>query len=287
VAEIYISTGAFKTGDLAAILACCAEQGIHQLELGSGLPYADNHLALVRQYHQRPMRYLIHNYFPPSRRPFVLNLASIDPETLSRSRDHCRRALDLAAELEIPFYSVHAGSAMHARPEELGRPLTHRAHPDIQRAYGLFVESLAMLCAYAGARGVRLLVENHVVAPFNLVEGRNTFLFATTAEQVLTLMRDVSSPHLGLLVDVGHVNVTAHSLGFDRAAFIEQVAPHIEAFHLSANDGLVDQNIAFTSEAWFLDCLRDFPEATITIESYQLDLDEIRACREAVLECLA
>jgi sugar phosphate isomerase/epimerase len=287
VGDLYISTGAFQTRDLGEILACCVVQGIESLELGSGLPYAEHHLALVRQYHQRPMRYLIHNYFPPPQRPFVLNLASTDPETLTRSRDHARRAIDLATELSVPCYSVHAGSAMHAAPEDLGRPLSHRAHPDVQRAYALFVESLSALAAYGASRGVRLLVENHVVAPFNLVDGRNTFLFASTAEQILALMRDVASPTLGMLVDVGHVNVTAQSLGFDRDRFIERIAPHVEAFHLSDNDGTVDDNMPFTREVWFLKWLREFPQATITIESYHLELEQIRACREAVLEHVA
>lgn len=283
---IYVSTGTFTIPDVATILETCVEHGIHHLELSSGTRFVDGMLDAVRRRHARPLAYLVHNYFPPHARPFVLNLGALDDTIRARSLEHCRCAIDLAAELGAPFYSVHAGSAMNARPEELGKPLAHRAHRDVDRAYAVFVENVQSLAEYAGAKGLGLLVENHVVAPFNLIDGKNRFLFASTAEEMLRLVDDVRSKHLGLLLDVGHLNVTAASLGFDRLKCIEAVAPHVRAFHLSENDGTADQNLAITPDSWFLDVLRDFRDTIAVIESYHLEPPAIQACLAAVEQAL-
>lgn len=283
---IYVSTGAFKTPDVGAILDACVEHGIHRLELSSGTRFVDGMLGPVRRRHGRPLTYLVHNYFPPHARPFVLNLAALDDTARARSLEHCRAAIDLAAELGSPFYSVHAGSAMNARPEELGKPLAHRAHREVDRAYAAFVENVKGLAEHAGRKGLKLLVENHVVAPFNLIDGQNRFLFASAAEEMLRFVDDVRSEHLGLLLDVGHLNVTAASLGFDRLKCIEAVAPHVKAFHLSENDGTADQNLAVRPDSWFLGVLRDFRDTIAVIESYRLEPAEIHACVAAVERAL-
>lgn len=285
--RVYISTGAFKTRELAPILQSCLEHGIHDLELSSGTQFQEGLRDVVLRYHREPMRYLVHNYFPPHRDPFVLNLAATQEATLRRSREHCQAAIALAAEVGAPFYSVHAGAAMHARPEDLGRPQTHLVHQEVDKAYEIFVESAAMLARCAASKGLGLLIENHVVAPFNLIEGENRFLFASTAKDILRFIADVGEPALGILLDVGHLKVTAASLGFDARRLIEEVAPHIRAFHLSDNDGKSDQNLAFGAEAWFMDFLPDFPEATQIIEAYRLEPQEIRACQDAVLAAVA
>lgn len=284
--QVYISTGAFKTRELRPILETCLHNGIHHLELSSGTRFEEGMLDIVLQYHRRPTQYLVHNYFPPNRDPFVLNLASTNEYTLQRSRDHCRTAIALAAELGAPYYSVHAGAAMHARPEDLGRPQTHLIHKDVQKAYETFVDSVALLSRYAASKGLRLLVENHVVAPFNLIDGENRFLFASTAEDILRFLTDIGDSALGILLDVGHLKVTAASLGFDPCELVDQVAPYVRAFHLSDNDGRSDQNLSFGRDAWFMNLLPDFPEATYIIEAYRLEPSDILVCQEAVLEAV-
>ena len=280
--ETYVSTGAFRTRDLPEILEAAAGAGLHRLELSSGVAFRPDLRDGVRRYLGRPHRYLVHNYFPPPETPFVLNLASNDPETLARSRAHCEGALDLAAEVGAPFYSVHSGFALHATPEQLGRPLGAAPTFPYEEAYAIFVESVRHLAAYGAGRGVRFLVENNVVAPFNLARGENRWLLMAEAGELLRLARDVASANLGFLVDVGHVNVSARSLGFDRRAFVEAVAGHVAAFHLSDNDGAADDNRPFDTAAWFVPLLRELPGAAVVIEAYRLELAQIRACAAVV-----
>ena len=157
------------------------------------------------------MAYLVHNYFPPHEEPFVLNLAAGDPEALERSRAHCRAAMDLTVELGAGFFSVHAGFAFTAAPDDLGKVLTHGPRGSLEQAQRTFVESLRILCADGAARGVAILMENNVVAPFNLVNGKNRLCLCTTDTEILETLAEVDAPNLGLLVDVGHLHVSANA----------------------------------------------------------------------------
>ena len=227
----FVSSGAFKSRSVKEIVGWALDTGIHHIELGSGTQWVADFLSPVRATAGRPIRYLFHNYFPPHQTPFVLNLAAADPETLTRSREHCRLAVDLSAELEGAFFSVHAGFAFAARPEQLGQNLTKTPRVSLEKAHGIFVASLRDLCAYAARKNIRIAVENNVIAPFNLVGGKNRLGLCASAEDILRTYREVGCSNLGFLIDVGHLKVTANSLGFDMHRFLDDVASHVLAFH--------------------------------------------------------
>lgn len=274
----YISSGAFKTNSVPEIIACALEAGLHHIELGSGTSWAPALPALIRDTSQGGLHYLIHNYFPPHAKPFVLNLAASDPAILALSLAHCQQAVDLSVELGSKFFSVHAGFAFAAKPDDLGKDLTGVPRFPLEQAHRTFVKSLRHLCAYSMERGVRFVVENNVIAPFNLVGGKNRLGLCATAEDILQTYLDVGSHNLGFLIDVGHLKVTANALGFDAHAFLDRVGPYVVAFHLSDNDGSADQNLPFSEDAWFLPRLTEFPRAVMILEAYRLQLAQIRAC---------
>ena len=59
--------------------------------------------------------------------------------------------------------------------------------------------------------------------------------------------------------------------------FLDDVASHVLAFHLSDNDGTADQNRPFDERAWFIPWLGDFSNAVMVLEAYNLEISEIRA----------
>jgi sugar phosphate isomerase/epimerase len=279
---VFVSTTAFTPNDLDHVLATCERHRIDALELSTMSRYD---LALLGST-AYPSRYLVHNYFPAPATPFVLNLASQNPETLSRSREHCRAAIDLSARLGGSVYAAHAGYLADIPVAVLGRPdaqsqLSESGFSDYGRAYATLVESAAELAAYGRARNVRFLIENHVLAAGAGSAGRR-LLSMVAADELVALASAVDDPGFGVLVDVGHVNVSASTLGFDRHAFIDAVAPHVAALHLSDNDGVVDSNDPFDGDAWFLPRLRDFPEAAVTVELAPVGIERMLAVRDVV-----
>lgn len=278
--SIYASSGAFLSRELAPLLDEAAAAGVRQIELSSGVAWGPDNLDVVRRNRHR-FRFLVHNYFPPPEQPFVLNLASSDPEIWARSLEHCRGAMDLAHELESDLFTVHAGFAIEPKVAELGRPINGEAG-DIEVAYGIFRDSVGELVAYGEGRGVRLAIENNVVAPFNLRQGRNAFLLMATAGEIDRLARDIPSPRLGFLIDSGHLNVSARTLGFDREDFLRSVGPRVFGWHLSDNDGTADSNRPFGRDAWFLPWVAKIPGEMVVIEAYRLAPHQLEGCIAAV-----
>jgi sugar phosphate isomerase/epimerase len=273
--EVYISTGAFRFKELAEIIEFSVNHGIDRIELSSGVAYEPNLLDQVRATNQTQLTYLVHNYFPPPEQPFLLNLASSDPQIQKLSVDFCRKAIDLSSELGSPFYSVHSGFAFDMPPDLLGKPGAQRhipksAYIPYNEAYDVFKENIIGLAKHARSNGVRLLIENNVVSPAYMTEHNDKTLLMASADEITQLITDVDDSTLGVLVDVGHVNVTAHALGFRREEFVEALAPHIGAFHLSDNDGQTDQNLSFGQDVWFFSLLRRFSHVPMVVEAYDL-----------------
>lgn len=276
----YISSGAFAGCDIAAILERCDATGVTKLELGSGLRCSEAELRDLERRREAGMMFLPHNYFPAPEKPFVLNLASADSEILCRSMDHCKRGIEIATRLGSPFFSVHAGFMLNLEPSDLGKPTALQARlngVNVNRmaAMDQFCENVYILADLAQSSGVDLLIENNVVSLSAIRDDGENGLLLADANEISQFFSDTNHPALGLLVDVGHVNVSATALGFDRANFMEKVSPYLRAFHLSSNDGQHDSNKFFHSSDWFASWLPMFQDTARIIEVYAMTNDEL------------
>lgn len=273
--NIYLSTGAFKTSNLAEILEVCEVLDFHNLELSSGLPWSERLTDDIKSA-SMSCNLLVHNYFPPPRVPFVLNLAAKNAQVLKLSLEHCQGAIDLCSEVNSPFYSVHSGFAFDVDASMLGKNLSSAARYPLEEANKIFIESLQSLCEYGTKRNVRVAIENNVVAPMNLIDGKNLLLLGATAEELLEIHEKVKSESFGFLIDVGHLKVTAYALRFDKEQFLRQVKDHIIAFHLNDNDCQSDSNQVFDEQAWFISELHHYPDHPKVIESYRLEIEQLK-----------
>lgn len=277
-----LSSCCFPGRSFLGAIASCREMGVEILELSAT---DDFDLASLPD-PALPPRLLAHNYFSKVHGDPILNLAA--PPGLSRdtSMAYYKLAIDLSASLHAPFYSVHAGFGLDMPSDWLGRPEIQAKVPvdnlpDPDEIFAALLTNTLDLAAYAFSQGIRLLVENHVVSPANGPTGTR-LLPMTRAEELLNLLEAVNNPALGLLVDVGHLKVSAETLGFDPHLFLDLVAPHTVALHLSDNDGQRDSHSSFGSDAWFLPRLRDFSEAAVIVEIVPDNPSTLLAVRDLV-----
>ena len=280
--RIFVSSSVFEAKTVPAVVEECGRRGLTCLELTSSFPYYAGVRQDVVAAKEGGMQLLVHNYFPPPPQGFVLNLASADPQIHRRSIEHCREALVLSAEIGAPFFSVHAGLSVDPSPSELGRrlaPAARRAKADAKK---VFFDTVALVCETAEACGVDLLIENNVVSRRNFVEGRNEVLLGVTGDDFEELFEVVPRRRLGMLLDVGHLNVSARTIGMDRLKTIEQVRASVRALHLSDNDGETDDNRPFDRSAWFVPHLATFSHAFFVIETRPLEPPALAACLRIV-----
>lgn len=253
---IYVSTGGRR--DVAADVTAAEylANGIAAVELSGGLSRPDLCEALEALKRSAPeASFQVHNYFPPPQVPFVLNLASLDPQVMKLSRAHVERAVRLGRALGCPRYSFHAGFLVDPKVSELGQRIRQRALYPRAQALDLFIDTVRSLAAWAESEGAQLLIENNVLSARNLAEfGENPLLMVEQAE-ILTVLREMPR-NVGLLLDVAHLKVSAATLGFDAAAVLRDLTPWIRAYHLSDNDGTADSNEPVRADSWFWPFLR-------------------------------
>lgn len=280
--NVYVSTTSFIDKDLNSIFELCKLYDLPGIELSKVTDFSYDTLLKGLNVFQ----FLVHNYFPPPPVPFLLNLTSQDESILAQSRDLCYRAIDLSQELGGNLYAAHAGFGIDIPPSILGNPVEQAQFIEkhgisTHNVYEKLVESTLLLCDYGQSRGVKFLIENHVLSVNNGSVGKS-LLPMVDSQDLLQLAIDVNHPNFGILVDMGHLNVSANTLGLNRHKFIDDIAPFIGAFHLSGNNGVHDSHEMFDNSAWFIQRLKDFPDVAITIELDSAPIDSIRRTFELV-----
>lgn len=273
---LYVSSGAFRSPTIAAVVDDALRLGITHVELSSGLAHAPTMEQDIRRGMSQGLAFLVHNYFPAPADPMVLNLTAADPADLAWSIAHCKRAIDLSEMVGGGFYSLHSGYVAALKAHQLGKPDAQAEafkHAAIDRdtAYELMIRSVREVADYAAGKGKSLLLENNVISPVYLAKAPANPLLMTDAGEILRFMKDVERPNVGFLIDTGHTKVSGTALGYDPHAFMDAVAPYVRALHLSDNDGREDQNLPFDENAWFYPRLKDFKHVPWVLEAYKLE----------------
>lgn len=245
---IFISTGGIKDKTAVDIASEYKSSGIYAIELSGG-QYSDNQLERLKKMTEEVV-FQVHNYFPPPKNPFVLNLASLDEAVAKKSMEHIRTAITWCIELNRPKYSFHAGFLVDPSVNELGKKIKTRNIFDRKKSFSAFVDRVCQLAIEAEREGVELLIENNVVSKANYESfGEDVFLLGRY-EEAEELMRSTPD-NVGLLIDVAHLKVSAMTLGFDPKIMLNVCDPWIRAYHLSDNDGFSDSNEPVSKDSWF------------------------------------
>ena len=77
--KIFISSSAISSKNVEDNITFLAKNGITNIELSGGCSYSSNILnKLIILKKKYKLEYLVHNYFPPPKDNFVLNIGSCD-----------------------------------------------------------------------------------------------------------------------------------------------------------------------------------------------------------------
>ena len=243
---------------------------IRDIELGSTHEPVNNiETTLLKFQDKYRCRFLVHNYFPPSQEPFVLNLASQNPQLLERSRAFVRNSIDFCASLSIPIYTIHPGFMVDFDPPvrggfvKLQSPKQNGEKANFEKAFEIWVESLIGLIEYAQEQDVQLIIENMYNS-----EGQS-YALMSCPEDFRRLISELSTVKPLLLIDLGHLKVAANWDEFDYLSLIDEVAPYIQIFHLHDNDGIADIHQPVRSDSWALEILRrtEFAKLPVVVEA--------------------
>lgn len=291
--EIYISTSAFQQ-DILEESWDAAPYGIRKIEFSGGKHsgYERAVKGIERLLGVGVTNVLIHNYFPIPEESFVLNFASGNPAILEQSFSLARRALSLCSRFGIPYYSFHPGYLADGYEKRDGHfGFSSGVFAPYHQALSRFRESADRLLEMASAQGVGIAVENLFPAPGNVQTSLNCSM--EEVEEILCTVPE----EVGLLLDLGHLNVTAHYLGIDRQGFVDllraRFSRRIVELHLSGNNGLQDEHLPNPPGDWQLEALKGFAlcpgwdgrGVNVTLEARRLDPNTLRATKARIETC--
>jgi len=251
---IYISTGGFNKKSVIDVIQLLSKNNIKAFELSGGI-FTDN-LESKLKILSNKFEFIVHNYFPPPKKPFVLNLASLNENIYQESVNHIKQSIKLASSIKSPFYSFHAGFLIDPKVKELGKTIKSNNLYDRDKSLERFIYSIKFLSKYASKYKIKLLVENNVITKSNLSKFESNPLLMTDIKNTGEIVKNFDE-NLFFLVDVAHLKVSANTLNFDAREYLEIFKDKIGGYHLSDNNGLVDSNKEISKSSWFWPHLRN------------------------------
>ena len=250
---IYVSTGLNKKNFTSKTINIFLKNNITNIELSSG--FYEKNINKKITVKEKKINYLIHNYFPVPKNGFVFNLSSNDKSIRNKSINLAIKAIQLSKKINADYYSFHGGFLIDPDINTLGEALETKILISKKDGVKNFINSVQILSAEAKKQGLFLLIENNVLTRDNLLKyKKNPLLFVETNE-VISIMKKLPS-NIGILLDVGHLNVSSKTLNFCKYEFIKKCNFWIKGYHLSENNGIYDQNEPVKKNSWFWKILK-------------------------------
>ena len=267
---IYVSTSCLKNPtNVSKVLDEYQKGDIENVELGS--VHSSFDIRILKKY---DFNFLIHNYFPPPKNPFNLNLSSQNSVIRLKSIQLAKNAIDLCRKINSPIYTFHAGFTTD--PKKLGKPFAKENISSRSKALPTFIESVEELIDFSKNLGIKIAFEPNVVQEFNLVRNRNELLLLADYDEIELFYKFFKKNEIGLLLDLGHTAVTSHWLNFNKDDFVTKCKDLTLAVHVSNNNGKKDQHKGLTKRCWQYSKLKLFKKNPIILETMNLSLEQIK-----------
>lgn len=282
--EIFVSTGTAQ-GKALSIARELFMNGFNKIELSGG-DHDKSWLEKMQVLSSLGAEIALHNYFPPPPNAFVLNLGHWNDETRGLSKEMAKTALKVSNSLGAKRYAVHAPFAVDLQAKYLGQAIPYHQIKPRELVEEIFLDSIRELRVESEKQGVGLYIENSPLSLENLNSLGEGAILGVTARQITSL---AEKANVGVLVDFGHLNASANSLGLSKLKEAETMLDYSDYVHLSENNGLEDQHLNFGEEAWFIPILRKHKTkiAAATLETGIATLDQVRQSQLQVQEAFS
>ena len=277
---IFISTSCFiQRSSVISVLKEYAKQGIKNIELGASHKYEEGIIEFLKDYRKKyGAEFTLHGYFPPQKDSLIVNFASQNEASREKSIAHVKNMIDLSKELGAKLCGFHAGFLVDTK--QLGQKLDKAKRFDYEKGYGTFLSSVKEVCNYASIKSVKIAFEPNVVSSYNVIDGKNELLLMCEIKEIKRFYHDLEMSgikNLGMILDLGHLKVTANNLKYDPVEFIETFKNNVLEIHIHDNDGFLDKHLQLKKDSWALKMLKKVASKKIivTLEAEKLDLEKI------------
>jgi len=253
----YISSSCSSQKRLSDVLNELIDIGFRRIALTGDVEYSEDIKESVLRYREAyHLDIILHNYFAFQPEAFVLNLASGDPEIQDKTLKHIKECVELLTKLGKNLYSLHPGLMNDLQPVLSG---------------GYFIKSNDRVNSredfYHMVDRVmdEIVVGDFRIAVENLHPKSDTELysFLCTPSDIMEFLKRFNNRHnVGIVLDLGHLNVSSRRLNFDKYEVLDEIfSNHVDRIfelHVSENDGLSDAHGISEIESWQIKCLERY-----------------------------
>ena len=272
---IYISSSSLKEKNIINILEKMRKNKISKIELSGGTKFNKNiENELLNYKNKHNIDLMVHNYFPPPEKDFVVNIGSLNNDVYQCSINHCLRAIKLSKKIKSTKYALHAGFLIDPKVKEigLGKKIKSNVLFDKRKSIERMKEALVILNKEADNQ-VKLYLENNVITKKNLDNFKTNPFLLTDKESFSKLKKDFD---FNILLDLAHLKVSCNSLGLNFEEQANYLFDQTDYVHLSGNNALEDTNHSIFEDKSITQFLekKDLSKKTFTLEVYQ-DISKI------------
>lgn len=272
---IYVSSACLKKSRIEEIIEQFAENGIRNIELSGGTDYYSEIVTDLEKLKKKyDLHYACHAYFPPPKKPFVVNLAACNDDIYQRSIGHYVQCIDVLKYLGCGTLSIHAGFLVEISTDEIGRKLSNKIVYDEGKAYDRFCSAYEYIAGLCKKNKISFYLENNVLSQENYNEfvGCN-YMMMTDYESIMKMRNQLD---FDLLLDLGHLHVSSHTLNLDFSQECEKLCQYVKWYHISENNGISDEHRSLVENSGIL---KEFykmynPMIDVTLETVG-DIEEI------------
>ena len=279
---IYVSSSCFRKKQISEVLDVALKYDFKNIELSGGCHYTESCIEDLLDYKEKyAFNFLVHNYFPPPEKHFILNISSHDKVLRKKSVEFSKESIKISSLLESPIYTIHTGylTDLHLSHDgESFLPDRDSVNANRDIAISSLIESVEILCDYASKFNIKIGLEN--LFPESSTQNFSLMCTLEDMEQILSYFS--SFTNLGILLDLGHAYLSANLLNFNLNFFLNELMKKykkkILEIHLSDNDGKKDIHLVPEHNSWMDQFIanENLTSIPITIESRGSDLESIR-----------
>jgi len=288
--RVFVSTSCIpgKTTYLNAF-EYIAESNIQNIEISGNHIYDDNEnlINLINSFKKKGFNFIFHNYFPIPSKEIVMNFLSNNQDIKNQSFNIIENAINIAKKTNTYLYTFHPGYFRDAIIDK----------SNFFKFFGPKINDLKCLDFFKNNfynyyNDLNISQEKEIsIGLENLFpnsDGSNDSAMCKL-DNIIDIfnVEFIKKSKLGLLLDLGHLNIAANIFNFNKYNFLDKVidlyGDKIYEVHLSENDGLKDQHGRIFNDSWQLKVLYMFNKTgttkqptVFTLESRNLDKEQIK-----------
>ncbi|MDC0476531.1 sugar phosphate isomerase/epimerase [Alphaproteobacteria bacterium] len=287
----FISSSCFPKTSISEALEQGGDLACKRVELSAPHhfePSEEIH-RLLRAYKRAGYEIQIHNYFPPPIEDFVLNIAASDNNDIQMAHALVHNALELSEVADCHIYGLHGGYLYPSGREKNGEFKFSGEKMSYEEALNNACRFVNEVSEKFAERKVRLLIENLFPSKD---DNHSLFCSLDDIRDFFKLVPD----QVGLLLDLGHLNITSNLWGIEREQLFNDVllnfADRIYEVHLSENNGVHDQHKAVLDDSWQLNAIEILQSSvpndlSFCLEARNAKQDEIKRSLRLINEIIA